>query len=627
MRPSRSGRSWPAALEPGVRGSDNQGRCRSPGLELRSTGGSRPGAARGAGRAAAAGQPGKRSSGDARWPHWDRTPARAAESTDDTLASQGPPVESRDGCSRSGAAAAEEGLSGGGPRVPVSLWGKQTMDYDFKAKLAAERERVEDLFEYEGCKVGRGTYGHVYKARRKDGKDEKEYALKQIEGTGISMSACREIALLRELKHPNVIALQKVFLSHSDRKVWLLFDYAEHDLWHIIKFHRASKANKKPMQLPRSMVKSLLYQILDGIHYLHANWVLHRDLKPANILVMGEGPERGRVKIADMGFARLFNSPLKPLADLDPVVVTFWYRAPELLLGARHYTKAIDIWAIGCIFAELLTSEPIFHCRQEDIKTSNPFHHDQLDRIFSVMGFPADKDWEDIRKMPEYPTLQKDFRRTTYANSSLIKYMEKHKVKPDSKVFLLLQKLLTMDPTKRITSEQALQDPYFQEDPLPTLDVFAGCQIPYPKREFLNEDEPEEKGDKNQPQQQNPHQQPVAPQQQAAAPTQAPPPQQSSAQTNGTAGGATTGGGAAGAGLQHSQDSGLNQVPPNKKPRIGPSGANSGGPVMPSDYQHSSSRLNYQSSVQGSSQSQGTLGYSSSQQSTQYHPSHQAHRY
>jgi cyclin-dependent kinase 8/11 len=130
-------------------------------------------------------------------------------------------------------------------------------------------------------------------------------------------------------------------LSHNDRKVWLLFDFAEHDLWHIIKFHRAAKANKKPVMVPKGMVKSLLYQILDGIHYLHSNWVLHRDLKPANILVMGEGPERGRVKIADMGFARLFNAPLKPLADLDPVVVTFWYRAPELLLGARHYTKAI----------------------------------------------------------------------------------------------------------------------------------------------------------------------------------------------------------------------------------------------------------------------------------------------
>ncbi|KAJ8788664.1 hypothetical protein J1605_022409 [Eschrichtius robustus] len=187
--------------------------------------------------------------------------------------------------------------------------------------------------------------------------------------------------------------------------------------------------------------------------------------------------------------------------------------------------------------------------------------------------------------MPEYPTLQKDFRRTTYANSSLIKYMEKHKVKPDSKVFLLLQKLLTMDPTKRITSEQALQDPYFQEDPLPTLDVFAGCQIPYPKREFLNEDEPEEKGDKNQQQQQNQHPQPAAPPQQAAAPPQAAPQQQNSTQANGTAGGAGAGPGAAGAGLQHSQDSGLNQVPPNKKPRLGPSGTNSGGPVMPSDYQ------------------------------------------
>ncbi|XP_077950130.1 cyclin-dependent kinase 19 isoform X1 [Gasterosteus aculeatus] len=543
------------------------------------------------------------------------------------------------------------------------------MDYDFKTKLAAEREKVEDLFEYEGCKVGRGTYGHVYKAKRKDGKDEKEYALKQIEGTGISMSACREVALLRELKHPNVIALQKVFLSHSDRKVWLLFDYAEHDLWHIIKFHRASKGNKKPTQLPRGMVKSLLYQILDGIHYLHANWVLHRDLrgvrclaqghfdmeqlglelpilrlpahpfysmrhrhpirttlntskqmlKPANILVMGEGPERGRVKIADMGFARLFNSPLKPLADLDPVVVTFWYRAPELLLGARHYTKAIDIWAIGCIFAELLTSEPIFHCRQEDIKTSNPFHHDQLDRIFSVMGFPADKDWEDIRKMPEYPTLQKDFRRTTYATSSLIKYMEKHKVKPESKVFLLLQKLLTMDPTKRITSEHSLQDPYFLEEPLPTTDVFAGCQIPYPKREFLNEDEPEEKTEKNQTQ---PHQQTTgqtqAQNQQQTAPQQAPS-LQNLAQTNGNAGatGAATGGG-----LQHGQDQG----PHNKKPRIGPSGASSGTGLLQSEYQLSGSRLGYQSSIQGSTQPQGTMGYSSSSQQSS-HYSHQTHRY
>uniref|UniRef100_A0A8B9KE11 Cyclin-dependent kinase 8 n=1 Tax=Astyanax mexicanus TaxID=7994 RepID=A0A8B9KE11_ASTMX len=430
------------------------------------------------------------------------------------------------------------------------------MDYDFKVKLTGERERVEDLFEYEGCKVGRGTYGHVYKAKRKDGKDDKDYALKQIEGTGISMSACREIALLRELKHPNVISLQKVFLSHADRKVWLLFDYAEHDLWHIIKFHRASKANKKPLQLPRGMVKSLLYQILDGIHYLHANWVLHRDLKPANILVMGEGPERGRVKIADMGFARLFNSPLKPLADLDPVVVTFWYRAPELLLGARHYTKAIDIWAIGCIFAELLTSEPIFHCRQEDIKTSNPYHHDQLDRIFNVMGFPADKDWEDIKKMPEHSTLMKDFRRNT------------------------------------ITSEQAMQDPYFLEEPLPTSDVFAGCQIPYPKREFLTEEEPEDKADKvrklNQQQQGNNH-------------------------TNG-------------AGHTGNPDNSHAQGPPLKKVRVVPPTTTSSGLIMASDYQRSNPHAAYQNPGPSTSLPQSSMGYSTtSQQPPQY--SHQTHRY
>nr|XP_013211902.2 cyclin-dependent kinase 8-like [Ictidomys tridecemlineatus] len=337
------------------------------------------------------------------------------------------------------------------------------------------------------------------------------------------MSACREIALLRELKHANVISLQKVFLSHADRKVWLLFDYAEHDLWHIIKFHRASKANKKPVQLPLGMVKSLLYQILDGIHYLHANWESHRDLKPANILVMGEGPERGRVKIADMGFARLFNSPLKPLADLDPVVVSFWYRAPELLLGARHYTKAID------------------------------------------------NDWEDIKKMPEHSTFMKDFRRNTYTNCSLIKYMEKHKVKPDSKAFHLLQKLLTMGPIKRITSEQAMQDPYFLEDPLPTSDVFVGCQIPYPKREFLTEEEPDDKGVKNQQQQQgNNH-------------------------TNGT-------------GHPGNQDSSHTQGPPLKKVRVVPPTTTSGGLIMTSDYQRSNPHAAYPNPGPSTSQPQSSMG-------------------
>uniref|UniRef100_A0A0N5AQQ4 Cyclin-dependent kinase 8 n=1 Tax=Syphacia muris TaxID=451379 RepID=A0A0N5AQQ4_9BILA len=387
------------------------------------------------------------------------------------------------------------------------------IDYHFKEELEKSREKVEDLFNFEGFKIGRGTYGHVYKAhpRRPDifGEDtKKEYALKLIEGQGFSMSACREIALLRELKHPNLIRLRRVFLT-LERKVWFCMDFAEHDLWHIIKFHRAAKQKKTPVLVPKGMVKSLLYQILDGIHYLHTNWILHRDLKPANILVTGEGPgvERGRVKIGDMGFARVFYNPLRPLAELDPVVVTFWYRAPELLLGAKHYTKAIDIWAIGCIFAELLTSEPVFFCREEDIKASSPYHQDQLNRIFTVMGFPSEKEWEDLRKMPEYQKLLQDFKRTNYANCTLQRYMEKHKIRAETRAFSLLQRLLTMDPIKRITAQEALEDPYFKEDPKPTADVFNGCLIPYPKREYLSDENEVKSGSGSKAQQIPPPQQ------------------------------------------------------------------------------------------------------------------------
>lgn len=113
--------------------------------------------------------------------------------------------------------------------------------------------------------------------------------------------------------------------------------------------------------------------------------------------------------------------------------------------------QAIDIWAIGCIFAELLTAEPVFVCKEEDIKVSTPYHPDQLNKIFSVMGYPHESDWPEMSRMPEYLKLQKEFKRPQYANCSLQKHMERHKIRSDDSQFNLLQRMLTMDPTRRIT--------------------------------------------------------------------------------------------------------------------------------------------------------------------------------
>lgn len=118
--------------------------------------------------------------------------------------------------------------------------------------------------------------------------------------------------------------------------------------------HHHSQTLRTP--IPPPTLKSLLHQLLLGVLHLHSHWILHRDLKPANILVTSSGV----VKIGDLGLARLARDPLLPLWNGDKVVVTIWYRAPELLLGARHYTPAIDLWAVGCIYAELLALRPIF---------------------------------------------------------------------------------------------------------------------------------------------------------------------------------------------------------------------------------------------------------------------------
>eukprot|EP01137_Pigoraptor_chileana_P016209 Opistho-2@72842 len=387
------------------------------------------------------------------------------------------------------------------------------VDRAFKDQRANKRDTIDNKFNYADKKIGEGTYGVVYKATKQNDPDPREYALKKFKSIsnteGLSSSACREIALLRELKHENVIGALEVHLNPFTRDVWIVFEYAEHDLLQILQWHRELPQQSHMRRMHEQMMKSILWQILNGLHYLHSNWVLHRDLKPANILVMSkDSSERGRVKIADLGMARLFNNPLKPLSDLDPVVVTIWYRAPELLLGAKHYTKAIDIWAVGCIFAELVTSRPLFHGRQAEDK-KNAFQKDQLEKVMRVMGFPNLKEWPNIAYLQDYPKLinAREFNPKSFEKCTLAAHMAPFmRSRAGGAVdasgaavpagtgqltnsgFALLSEMLAFDPSVRITPKAALAHDYFKEDPRPTMNAFEGVMVDYPKRSIIADD-------------------------------------------------------------------------------------------------------------------------------------------
>lgn len=219
-----------------------------------------------------------------------------------------------------------------------------------------------------------------------------------VQYTGLSQSAIREMSLCTELSHPNLIHLVEIILE--DKCVFMVFEYCEHDLLQII--HHHTQPPRRP--IPASMIKSILFQLLNGLHYLHQNWVIHRDLKPANIMVTSSGA----VRIGDLGLARLFHKPLSSLYSGDKVVVTIWYRSPDLLLGAKHYTPAIDLWAVGCIFAELLSLRPIFKGEETkmDSKKTVPFQRNQMSKIVDILGMPRLQTWKGLVDMPEFSQLQ-----------------------------------------------------------------------------------------------------------------------------------------------------------------------------------------------------------------------------
>ncbi|SCU77538.1 LAMI_0A01486g1_1 [Lachancea mirantina] len=300
-------------------------------------------------------------------------------------------------------------------------------------------------------------------------KTERE-GTEQLHYTGISQSACREMSLCRELKNKHLTHLVEIFLER--KSIYMVSEFAEHDLLQIIHFH----SHPEKRLIPPKMLKSIIWQILDGVSYLHQNWILHRDLKPANIMVTVDGC----VKIGDLGLARKFNNIVQTLYTGDKVVVTIWYRAPELLLGARHYTPAIDLWAVGCIFAELIGLRPIFKGEEAkmDSKKSVPFQANQLQRILEILGTPTEKTWSHIHKYPEFEQLA---RFPKYRDNLPVWY---HSAGGrDKNALHLLYQLLCYDPISRLDAINALDHPYFASEETSLCEnVFEGLNYKYPPR-------------------------------------------------------------------------------------------------------------------------------------------------
>ncbi|GFQ07547.1 cyclin-dependent kinase g-2 [Phtheirospermum japonicum] len=304
------------------------------------------------------------------------------------------------------------------------------------------RQGCRSVDEFERLNsIGEGTYGVVFRA--KDKKTGEIVALKMVkmdnEREGFPMTSLREINILLSFHHPSIVDLKEVVVGSNLDSIYMVMEYMEHDL-------------KKLME---TMRQCLMLQLLQGVEYLHDNWVLHRDLKTSNLLLNNQG----ELKICDFGLARQYGSPLKPYTQL---VVTLCYRAPELLLGAKQYSTAIDMWSLGCIMAELLSKEPLFNGNSEI---------EQLDKIFKILGTPNETIWPGFSKLPghrvkfvkhKYNLLRKKFPATSFSGSPVL----------SDAGFDLLSKLLTYDPDKRITAEAALSHEWFREVPLPKSKEF-----------------------------------------------------------------------------------------------------------------------------------------------------------
>ncbi|GAA5999674.1 CDC2/CDK family serine/threonine-protein kinase [Rhodotorula paludigena] len=308
------------------------------------------------------------------------------------------------------------------------------------ANAAIQRKYTKDK------KVGEGTYAVVYLG--KEAATGRKIAIKKIKigqfKDGLDMSAIREVKFLRELRHPNVIELVDVFSNKSNLN--LVLEFLDTDLEAVIR--------DKDLVFQGADIKSWMLMTLKGLDFCHQNWILHRDMKPNNLLISGDGV----LKLADFGLAREYADEN---AKMTCQVVTRWYRCPELLLGARSYSTGVDIWAAGCIFAELMLRVP-FMAAESDM--------DQLNMIFTALGTPTEQDWPGFTKLSSSAQFEKKPRSDLGMLFSA--------ASPEA--IDLLQKTLTYDPRRRITAREALRHPFFHSAPRPT----APSLLPKPKAEL-----------------------------------------------------------------------------------------------------------------------------------------------
>ncbi|XP_055686872.1 cyclin-dependent kinase 10 [Lutzomyia longipalpis] len=298
--------------------------------------------------------------------------------------------------------------------------------------------RSRSVSEFEKLnRIGEGTYGIVYRAR--DTKTNEIVALKKVrmdqEKDGLPISGLREIMILKTCQHENIVQLREVVVGRSLESIFLSLEYCEQDL--------ASLLDNMQTNFSESQVKCLILQVLRGVKYLHENFIIHRDLKVSNLLLT----DKGTIKIADFGLAKHFGIPAKAST---PQVVTLWYRAPELLLGSKIQSTAVDIWAVGCILGELLGHKPLLPGTTEI---------GQLELIVDLLGTPSDAIWPEFSLLPAVQNFT--LKQQPYNN------LKQRFPWLSAAGLRLLNFLFMYDPKKRATAEECIQSSYFKEIPFP----------------------------------------------------------------------------------------------------------------------------------------------------------------